>query len=43
MLSTGSDPVTDFLKFAKENDKKTESISLGQGQGPKAQELIKSG
>lgn len=37
MLSPGSDPVTDFLKFAKENDKKTESISLGQGQGPKAQ------
>ena len=37
MLSPGSDPVTDFIKFAKENERKTESISLGQGQGPKAQ------
>jgi dynein heavy chain len=43
MLSPGSDPVTDFIKFAKEMDKKTESISLGQGQGPKAQELVRSG
>lgn len=37
MLSAGSDPVTDFIKFAKEMERKTESISLGQGQGPKAQ------
>ena len=43
LLSPGSDPVTDFLKFAKEMEKKTESISLGQGQGPKAQELVKNG
>lgn len=43
MLSPGSDPVTDFIKFAKQMDRKTESISLGQGQGPKAQELVRSG
>ena len=41
LLSPGSDPVTDFLRFAKDLDKKTKSISLGQGQGPKAQELVK--
>ena len=43
LLSPGSDPVTDFIKFAKDMDRKTESISLGQGQGPKAQELVRSG
>ena len=43
LLSPGSDPVTDFIKFAKECERKTESISLGQGQGPKAQELVRSG
>ena len=42
LLSPGSDPVTDFLRFAKEMEKRTESISLGQGQGPKAQELVKN-
>ena len=36
LLSPGSDPVTDFMRFAKEMDKKTKSISLGQGQGKKA-------
>jgi len=33
VLSTGSDPVSDFLKFGEElgMSKKYESISLGQG------------
>jgi dynein heavy chain len=42
LLSPGSDPVTDFLKFAKEMEKKSESISLGQGQGVKAEQLVKA-
>lgn len=42
VLSAGSDPVADFLKFAEEMtmSKKYESISLGQGQGPKAEKMI---
>jgi dynein heavy chain len=38
LLSPGSDPVADFIKFAKESEsgKKYDSISLGQGQGGKA-------
>ena len=43
LLSPGSDPVTDFRKFSKEMDKRTESISLGQGQGGKATDLVKTG
>ena len=41
VLSTGSDPVADFLKFAKEVGVNKMAISLGQGQGPKAEKLIK--
>jgi dynein heavy chain, axonemal len=43
VLSQGSDPIADFLKFAEEQEmlKKYDSISLGQGQGPKAEKLIK--
>lgn len=43
VLSQGSDPIADFLKFADEQEmmKKYDSISLGQGQGPKAEKLIK--
>jgi dynein heavy chain len=43
VLSAGSDPVADFKRFCleKEMDKKNDSISLGQGQGPKAEKLIK--
>jgi len=43
VLSVGSDPVADFLKFADEMlmNKRIESISLGQGQGPKAEKMIK--
>ena len=42
ILSTGSDPVSDFKKFAEEAQmsKKLESIALGQGQAAKAEKLI---
>jgi dynein heavy chain len=42
VLVSGSDPVADMLAFADSMNmsKKLESISLGQGQGPKAQRLI---
>jgi dynein heavy chain len=43
VLSPGSDPVADFLKFAEDMSmsRRVDSISLGQGQGPKAEKLIK--
>lgn len=42
VLSTGSDPKTDFDSFAVERDiKNIKSISLGQGQGEKAEKMIK--
>lgn len=42
VLSSGSDPVADFKKFAEEKgmSKRYDSISLGQGQGKKAEKLI---
>jgi dynein heavy chain len=42
VLSAGSDPVADMLAFAetKGMGQKLESISLGQGQGPKAAKMI---
>lgn len=42
VLSAGSDPVADFLKFADEMgmNEKYKSISLGQGQGKKAKALV---
>lgn len=42
VLSAGSDPVADFKKFAEEEDmtKRTEYISLGQGQDKKAERMI---
>jgi dynein heavy chain len=45
ILSSGSDPVGDVMEFANKMDmgKRIESISLGQGQGPKAQKLISLG
>ncbi|XP_058809206.1 dynein axonemal heavy chain 6 [Phymastichus coffea] len=45
VLSTGSDPFSAFLKFAHEMGftKRYESISLGQGQGPIAESLIRQG
>jgi len=42
ILSAGSDPVNDMLQFAESKGmaSKLESISLGQGQGPKAARMI---
>lgn len=42
VLSSGSDPIADFNKFAFETDmtKKIESVSLGQGQAPKAEKAL---
>nr|XP_015200901.1 PREDICTED: dynein heavy chain 6, axonemal [Lepisosteus oculatus] len=43
ILSTGSDPMGAFQRFAKERDylDRVQSISLGQGQGPIAEKMIK--
>ena len=45
VLSPGSDPVADFLRFAEEKSmsRRYDSISLGQGQGPKAEKLVREG
>ncbi|KAL8439659.1 hypothetical protein Efla_004567 [Eimeria flavescens] len=45
ILSQGSDPVSELVRFAKEvkMSRRFESISLGQGQGPKAAKLIEEG
>lgn len=43
LLSPGSDPTNQLLRFAKESRGSTlhlDIVSLGQGQGPKAEELI---
>ena len=42
VLSKGSDPVASFERFAEESNmsKKCEKISLGRGQGPKAEQMI---
>jgi dynein heavy chain len=42
VLSPGSDPVADFIRFAEEMNmsKKLESISLGKGQDKKAESMI---
>ena len=44
VLSAGSDPVADMLAFAEASGmgNKMESISLGQGQGPKAAKMIEA-
>jgi dynein heavy chain, axonemal len=44
VLSAGTDPVADFTKFSVEEDmdKRTEMISLGQGQDKKAERMIDS-
>ncbi|KAM4706665.1 dynein axonemal heavy chain 6 [Discoglossus pictus] len=44
ILSTGSDPMGAFQRFAKEKgfSERVKSISLGQGQGPIAEKLIRN-
>jgi len=44
ILSPGTDPVADVIKFAEKLGmlKRFESISLGQGQGPKATKMIEN-
>ncbi|KAJ3125137.1 Dynein heavy chain 1, axonemal [Nowakowskiella sp. JEL0407] len=45
VLSPGADPASSLYKFAEEMrfSKKLTSVSLGQGQGPRAEALIKDG
>merc|ERR1719401_2255064 len=40
ILSPGSDPGSALYKFAEEKNKTINGISLGQGQGPKAEKLM---
>eukprot|EP01116_Phalansterium_solitarium_P017128 TRINITY_DN413_c0_g1_i5.p1 TRINITY_DN413_c0_g1~~TRINITY_DN413_c0_g1_i5.p1 ORF type:complete len:4163 (-),score=2181.62 TRINITY_DN413_c0_g1_i5:539-13027(-) len=42
ILSPGADPTSDFYKFAEEMkmNRKVDSISLGQGQGQRAEKMI---
>ncbi len=40
VLSAGSDPMGNILKFSESKGVSLASISLGQGQGPKAEKLI---
>lgn len=44
VLSQGADPTSSLIKFAKDKGfgEKLNVISLGQGQGPKAEALIKA-
>lgn len=45
ILSTGSDPFGSFQRFAYDlgNRDKVQAISLGQGQGPIAEKMIRTG
>lgn len=45
VLSAGADPMVDLLKLADgmKFSKKFEKVSLGQGQGPKAERLLAEG
>lgn len=42
ILSQGSDPMSNFQRFAKEKGymERIHAISLGQGQGPVAEKMI---
>lgn len=42
VLSPGSDPMAAMLKFADTMHVQMETLSLGQGQGPKAERLIET-
>jgi dynein heavy chain len=42
VLSPGSDPMAAMLKFAENMHVNMETLSLGQGQGPKAEKLIET-
>jgi dynein heavy chain len=41
VLSPGSDPMNALTKFGEEKKKSIEPVSLGQGQGPKAEAAIR--
>ncbi|KAH9586143.1 Dynein heavy chain [Trypanosoma melophagium] len=45
IISPGSDPMNDLLRFAEQMrmSKKLDKVSLGQGQGRKAEELLNNG
>uniref|UniRef100_A0A6T8E3I8 Dynein heavy chain n=1 Tax=Prymnesium polylepis TaxID=72548 RepID=A0A6T8E3I8_9EUKA len=43
ILSPGVDPMLSLLKFAEGKGRKVDSISLGQGQGPHAERMMKTG
>ncbi|EAN77952.1 Cytoplasmic dynein 2 heavy chain (DYNC2H1), putative [Trypanosoma equiperdum] len=45
ILSQGADPFEDWKKFAEQNNmgKKLSDISLGQGQGPRAERMLQEG
>ena len=43
ILSPGVDPMLSLLKFAESKGRKVDSISLGQGQGPHAERMMKAG
>eukprot|EP00746_Dinoflagellata_sp_MGD_P128313 gnl/MRDRNA2_/MRDRNA2_62704_c0_seq1.p1 gnl/MRDRNA2_/MRDRNA2_62704_c0~~gnl/MRDRNA2_/MRDRNA2_62704_c0_seq1.p1 ORF type:complete len:2643 (+),score=576.00 gnl/MRDRNA2_/MRDRNA2_62704_c0_seq1:1172-7930(+) len=40
ILSPGSDPFSALAKYAADKGKEVQSISLGQGQGPKAEKMM---
>jgi dynein heavy chain, axonemal len=43
VLSAGADPMTNLLKLASDMKMQVDSVSLGQGQGPKAEKLMDDG
>ena len=43
VLSAGADPMTNLLKLASDMKMQVDSVSLGQGQGPKAEKLMTDG